>query len=212
MAMGRGMLVEEPRAALARIAVERGVSLSRLSRLIGRNPAYIQQHVMRGSPRRLDEQDRETIAAFLGIDEEMLGGRAPRMVGVARFDLAASAGPGGMTEIEAPRAALMLPPETLAGLGVRAADASMIRVAGDSMVPTLWPGDDILVDAGQTCVRGKGGVYVLRLDDVLMVKRVARGTGRLIVTSDNPEAPSPGEVAGDRVAIVGRVVWVSRTL
>jgi phage repressor protein C with HTH and peptisase S24 domain len=106
----------------------------------------------------------------------------------------------------------MLPPETLAGLCVRAADASMIRVAGESMVPTLWPGDDILVDAAQTAVRGKGGVYVLRLDDVLMVKRVARGAGGLVVISDNPEAPSPGEVAADRAAIIGRVVWVSRTL
>jgi phage repressor protein C with HTH and peptisase S24 domain len=206
------MLSEDPRAALARIAGERGVSLSRLSRLIGRNPAYIQQHVTRGSPRRLEERDRETIAAFLGIDESVLGGRGARTVGVARFDLAASAGPGGSAEIEAPRAALMLPPETLSGLGVRAADASMIRVAGESMVPTLWPGDDILVDAAQTAVRGRGGVYVLRLDDVLMVKRIVRGAGGLIVTSDNLEAPSPGEVAGDRVTIVGRVVWVSRTL
>lgn len=206
------MLIEDPRAALTRLAAEQGVSLSRLSRLIGRNPAYIHQHVTRGSPRRLDETDRETIAAFLGVDEAVLGGRTPRPVAVARFDLAASAGPGGLAEIEVPRAALMLPPETLAGLGVRAADASMIRVAGDSMVPTLWPGDEILVDAAQTTVRGKGGVYVLRLDEVLMVKRVARAGGGLVVTSDNPDAPSPGTVAIDRVAIVGRVVWASRTL
>ncbi|PCD02695.1 hypothetical protein COC42_15030 [Sphingomonas spermidinifaciens] len=206
------MLVEDPRAALARLAAERGVSLSRLSRLIGRNPAYVQQHVTRGSPRRLGEEDRETIAAFLGVDEAVLGGRATRAVPVARFDLAASAGPGGLAEIEEPRAALMLPPEMLAGLGVRAADASMIRVAGDSMVPTLWPGDDILVDAAQTAVSAKGGVYVLRLDEVLMVKRVVRGAGGLVVTSDNADAPSPGSVAADRVAIVGRVVWVSRAL
>ncbi|WP_315760733.1 S24 family peptidase [Sphingomonas sp. Y38-1Y] len=206
------MLVEDPRAALARLAAERGVSLTRLSRLIGRNAAYVHQHVTRGSPRRLDEQDRETIAAFLGVDEALLGGRAAPAMAVARYDLSASAGPGTLAEIEAPRRAAMLPAEMLAGLGVRADDASMIRVAGESMVPTLWPGDDILVDAARTDVARSGGVYVLRLGDVLMVKRVAREAGGVRVTSDNPEAESPGLVAPADLSIIGRVVWVSRRL
>ena len=41
------------RAALARLIEERGEDYAGLSRLIGRNPAYIQQFIKRGSPRRL---------------------------------------------------------------------------------------------------------------------------------------------------------------
>ncbi|MEZ0495026.1 helix-turn-helix transcriptional regulator [Sphingomonas sp. IW22] len=210
--MLRAMMVEDPRAALARLAAERGISLSRLSRLIGRNPAYVQQHVSRGSPRRLDERDRELIAAYLGVDEAALGGRAMPVVAVPRFDLTASAGPGGVAEIEWPAAPMTLPPELLASLNVRPEKASMIRVAGESMQPTLHPGDEILVDSARASVPAGGAVFVLRLDDVLMVKRVRPGGGRLLITSDNDAAPSPGPVEAERVRVIGRVVWVSRRL
>lgn len=207
------MKSEDPRAAIVRLAAERGVSLARLSRLVGRNAAYIQQHVTRGSPRRLGETERGVIAAFLGVDEQVLGGPAPVAAAVARFDLAASAGPGGVAEIEWPSVPASLPAELLAQLGVRAERASMIRVAGDSMLPTLWPGDEILVDADRVVVpKGAGALFVLRLDDVLMVKRVAREAGGLSVVSDNAAAPSPGLVDPARAAIVGRVVWASRRL
>ncbi|HTG37487.1 S24 family peptidase [Sphingomonas sp.] len=205
-------MVEEPRAALARLASERRISLAELSRLIGRNPAYVQQHVARGSPRRLDERDREVIAAYLGVDEAMLGGRAAGDVSIPRFNLAASAGPGGVVEIDQPAVPMALPPALLRSLKVRADHASMIRVAGDSMHPTLDAGDEILVDSAQTAVPGGGGVFVLRIDEVLMVKRVRADGPALIVTSDNPAAPSPGRVDVARVRLIGRVVWVSRRL
>jgi repressor LexA len=201
----------EHREILARIALERGVSLSRLSRLIGRNPAYVQQHVMRGSPRRLDEQDRGIIADYLGIDPALLGG-PPRALPVSRYDIAASAGPGGMVEIEVPTTPVAFPPDLLASLGVKPSAASIIRVSGDSMVPTLMPGDEILVDAARARpVRG-GGVYVLRLDDTLMVKRVRPVGDLLAITSDNADAVSPGTLIAERVTLIGRVVWVGRRL
>ncbi|MGN5374741.1 hypothetical protein [Sphingomonas hankookensis] len=84
------------RAALARIAGERGVSLAELSRILGRNPAYVQQYIDRGSPRRLSEPDRATLARYLGVPESVLGGPPERAwVAVPRIDAAASAGPGG---------------------------------------------------------------------------------------------------------------------
>lgn len=212
MAMLRKMMVEDSRAALARLAAERGVSLSLLSRLIGRNPAYVQQHVTRGSPRRLGEEDRATIAAYLGVDETLLGGGAARATPVPRYDIAASAGPGGFVEVEVPGTPMGFPRELLASLGVRADMASVIRVAGDSMTPTLLPGDEIMVDAARDrAVRG-GAVFALRLDDVLMVKRVRPVADGVEVTSDNPAAPSPGIVSGDRVTLIGRVMWVGRRL
>lgn len=204
--------IEDPREMLARAAAARGVSLSRLSRLIGRNPAYVQQHVTRGSPRRLSEQDREIIAAYLGIDEAVLGGRASPVTPVARYDIAASAGGGGLVEIEQAARAMPLPAELLASLGVDGARASMIRVTGGSMLPTLAPDDEILVDVGRRRVPRAGGVFVLRHDGVLMVKRIHPHPAGYRVTSDNPDAPSPGVVAADAIDIVGRVMWVSRRL
>lgn len=63
------------RALLVQLADERGSSLAALSRLIGKNPAYLHQFVTRGSPKRLHEDDRRNLAAFLDIDERELGAR-----------------------------------------------------------------------------------------------------------------------------------------
>ena len=63
-----------------------------------------------------------------------------------------------------------------AGCGVDARPPdrlSIIRVDGDSMAPTLNAGDDILVDLGDCVDRLRDGIYVLRADDVLVVKRLA---------------------------------------
>ena len=43
----------DARARLLALAGERRVSLAQLSGLIGRNPAYLQQFVRKGSPRKL---------------------------------------------------------------------------------------------------------------------------------------------------------------
>ncbi|TKD51747.1 S24 family peptidase [Sphingomonas baiyangensis] len=205
------MLPPDPRTALAAAAAAQGVSLMRLSRVIGRNDAYVQQYVARGSPRVLPERERRLIADYLGIEDEVLGG-PPGLRAVARFDVAASAGPGGVAEIDVPEHPRLVDPAMLAMLGVAGDAASMIRVAGASMAPTLLDGDDILVDSARRDVSAGGGVFVLRLDGVVMVKRVAPAPGGLHVSSDNPDAPDPGIVARARVRVIGRVVWVGRAL
>jgi phage repressor protein C with HTH and peptisase S24 domain len=64
-------------------------------------------------------------------------------------------------------------------------------VEGDSMAPTLNAGDDILVDLGAASGRLRDGIYVLRIDDAVVVKRLALNpTGRRVtVQSDNPACP-----------------------
>jgi hypothetical protein len=68
---------EQRMADLRRLAADRGISLAALSRRIDRNVAYLQQHVERGSPRRLSEDDRYVLARLLGVDERALGAREP---------------------------------------------------------------------------------------------------------------------------------------
>jgi transcriptional regulator with XRE-family HTH domain len=70
-------MTDSIRTTLRRRADERGISLSSLSRTIGRNAAYVQQFVERGTPRRLDDLDRLHIAMALNIDERELGARDP---------------------------------------------------------------------------------------------------------------------------------------
>ena len=65
----------EVRATLVDLAADRGDSLSALSRLIGRNVAYLQQFVYRGTPERLDEADRLVLAQHFQVDERRLGAR-----------------------------------------------------------------------------------------------------------------------------------------
>ena len=56
----------DARANLLDLANERGASLAGLSTLIGRNASYLQQYIRKGSPKKLEEQDRRTLAKFFG--------------------------------------------------------------------------------------------------------------------------------------------------
>ena len=214
---------QDPRAALDRLLTERGVDYARISQVIGRNPAYIQQYIKRGSPRRLAEDDRARIAAYLGVPEAMLGGpvqrvvaptraRGPGMILVPKLAIGASAGAGASVDGEAVEGEVAFDPKWLRDLGADPRALSIIRVEGDSMAPTLDDGDDILVDGGDAAARLRDGIYVLRMDDVLMVKRVARapGQGRISVISDNPHYRSWDDLPMASVQLVGRVVWTGR--
>jgi repressor LexA len=200
------------RAALEALIAEQGGNLSDLSRLLGRNLAYLQQYLVRGTPRLLSEADRGLLARYFGVPEARLGGPEPDgLVEVPRLDVGASAGPGGLVEGEARRRPGALSPALLRELGVRAEAASMIRVKGDSMLPTLADGDEILVDRDRRRVEGRGGVFVIRLDGELMVKRLRLGLGGVEVISDNPDWETR-LVAMRDLEVVGRVAWLGRAI
>lgn len=203
---------EAQRAALAGVMEGQGRTLAELSRVIRRNPAYLQQYLKRGSPRVLAEADRARLARYMGVPEAVLGGRgAGGVVEVARLDVGASAGPGRLVSEEARRQPGMFPPAMLRQLGVRPDAASMIRVEGDSMSPLLEDGDEILIDSDQRGVGRGGGVFVLRLEGELMVKRLRLAVGGIEVVSDNPAYPVRF-VAARELEILGRVAWLGRAL
>jgi hypothetical protein len=64
----------DARSTLDRLIRQNRDDYSALSRMIGRNPAYIQQFIKRGSPKRLEEGDRRTLARYFGVSERLLGG------------------------------------------------------------------------------------------------------------------------------------------
>lgn len=94
-------------------------------------------------------------------------------------------------------------------------DLYLIYVDGDSMEPTLRPGDVILVDH-RDIGPSRDGIYVLRMDGALLVKRLQRlPGGNINVASDNasyePFTINVSALPQD-FAIVGRVVWSGRLL
>jgi phage repressor protein C with HTH and peptisase S24 domain len=82
------------------------------------------------------------------------------------------------------------------------------------MHPTLSDGDDIMVDLSATGRKLQDGIYVLRRDDALLVKRIALHPARstLTIASDNPAYASWTDCAAHEVEIIGRVVWAGRRI
>jgi phage repressor protein C with HTH and peptisase S24 domain len=195
---------EPPPQALARIAAAQGVSLSALSRMLGRNIAYLQQYVRRGSPRVLPEADRAKLAAFLGVEESVLGGppREEGEVAVPFLAVAASAGPGALAADERAVRTMSFARAVLRELGVAPEHASVILVAGESMAPTLADGDRLLVDCADRRVPARGGVFVIREGDALSVKRLVPAAGRMRIVSDNPDYAERSGEAG--LTVIGR--------
>lgn len=201
----------EQREALEHAAAVRGESLAALSRLIGRNAAYLQQFVTRGSPKLLAEADRRKLARYLGISDTALGGPAAEgLVPVARVDAGAAAGRGRLVESER-RSQLLLDPALLRRLGVRADMASTIRVEGASMEPTLCDGDEILVDGARRAIGVRPAIYVFRREGLVAVKRLRTMGSEVEVVSDNP-AFGREVVEARAIEVVGRVVWLHRAL
>jgi len=204
----------DARTRLAEAARDNGSSLAALSRMLGRNPTYLQQYITKGSPRKLEEEDRRRLAQFLGLRESDLG--APKegsdtttgnWVEVARLNVDASAGPGAIEASEEPFDAFRFSRHWLAEHGLEGAKLSAIRVIGDSMEPLLREGDEVLVDQRDQPFRD--GIHVVRLDDTLLVKRVAsQGGGRFSLLSQNLAYP-PISVNAEEFSIIGRVVWKS---
>lgn len=206
----------DPRRVIETLAVSFGESLAALSRLLGRNDAYLQQFVKRGTPRLLAERDRRILAAYFRVEEVVLGGpvaSAPApMIALRLLDVAASAGPGRLVEAERATATLPFDRAMLERLGIQSSSLAMIDAAGDSMAPVIEHGDRIMVDEADRRVDGRGAIYVLRIDGTLVVKRVVRAGDRLKISSDNPDYPALPDCDADDVEIIGKVVWLSRAL
>lgn len=219
------------RKRLDELISARGEDYASLSRLLGRNPTYIQQFVKRGVPRRLSETDRRMLAEHFGIAERLLGGpedigtravmarpglvqRNEDYVLIPQLAIGASAGHGVEPGDETPLAVMAFQANWVRSIASGRPDAlNVIGVEGDSMLPTLADGDQILVDTDDR-ERLRDGIYVLRTDDALLVKRLSvnPASRRLTIQSDNESYPSWDDCDPAGVQVVGRVVWVGRRL
>jgi phage repressor protein C with HTH and peptisase S24 domain len=90
---------------------------------------------------------------------------------------------------------------------------SLMEVVGNSMEPEIREGDCVLVNESVRDILA-GAVYAVGVEDTVMVKRVERHPGKLVLISDNTDY-SPIYLQGDEmdsVRIIGKVIWVCREL
>jgi len=89
----------------------------------------------------------------------------------------------------------------------------LIDVRGDSMEPTLYDGDTVLVDRSKNTLRSDG-IYVFREGDELFIKRIERQLGgKILIKSDNPRyEPYYFDPVDGEKTVFGKVVWFARTL
>ena len=214
-------MMSDARVMLERLCAERGEDFAGLSKMLGRNPAYIQQFVRRGVPKRLKEEERRKLARYFSVSEALLGGPAETgggpdgLTSVKRHPVSVSAGPGAVVAEELGKPYFAFDERWLKALTSTPPDSlSIVRVEGDSMSPTLNPGDEILVDLGDSADRLRDGIYVLRIDDALVVKRLALNPlgRRVTVQSDNPAYPDWPDCGLNEVNCIGRVVWAGRKI
>lgn len=87
----------------------------------------------------------------------------------------------------------------------------LINATGNSMQPVIDDRDLLLVDLSQKLITDEG-IYVIRLDTTLVVKRVQKILNGVILISDNPQYP-PREISADNfnendAAVIGKVIAV----
>ena len=87
----------------------------------------------------------------------------------------------------------------------------LIDIYGNSMEPALKDGDTVLIDTSEKDILA-GSIYAVGIDDTIMVKRIEKHPGKLVLMSDNkdyePVYLSQNEM--NSVRIIGKVVWISR--
>ncbi len=128
------------------------------------------------------------------------------------YAVQASAGPGALVSEEYQEYSLAFPPSYLKVLTSSSPkNLSIISVKGESMEPTLLDNDIVLLDMSKTNL-SYDGLFVIRFDDALHVKRVGRSPkkGHITIISDNKDLYPPMTAAVADIEPVGKVLWYGR--
>lgn len=88
----------------------------------------------------------------------------------------------------------------------------LMRIAGDSMAPTIQEDDTVMIDIGRRDIRD-GMIYALRVDSTVMIKRLSfRIGGKVLIISDNRAEYDAYEANVKDLHVIGQVIFFCRTL
>lgn len=139
-------------------------------------------------------------------------GAAALFVGVPKVRARLSAGGGSFETQDEVRTVVPFRQDWLRRKGT-ITGMVLMDVVGNSMEPEIRHGDMVLIDQGQTAIVAHG-VYAVGVEDTVLVKRVEKRPGALVLLSDNRDY-APIVLSGDALEalrVIGRVLWVGREL
>lgn len=89
----------------------------------------------------------------------------------------------------------------------------LVKVSGDSMEPTLYSGDLVLIDRSRNYIDGQGGIYAIDIHNEIMIKRIhiVLPDDKVQIISDNPKYQVM-KVETSRINIDGKVIWFGREI
>lgn len=191
---------------------ETGISMAELSRVSGVSYDVINK-LKRREASSTSAENAAALLRALGISaHEAADSQVGAETGmVAVYDVEASAGHGAVVDSEQVLCNMAFGAAFLRRMtDAKPSDLAIIRVKGHSMEPTLIDDDHVLVDRTKTNL-SYDGLFVLRFDDALHVKRVGRSArrGNVMVISDHPSYRDL-DMPKEDLDVIGRVLWVGR--
>lgn len=207
---------------------ELGLSQAEVGRrAFGQADGSALQNIRRGSSPTFEKLQR--LCEVLGIDVSLTGPSAPSLRpkgptidGFAQIPLhsaSLSAGHGHENHSEGIVDYLAFRRDWLRRIGVSPSSAVLARADGDSMQPTIWHNDLVLIDrtradlpVRKTDERARrSSIFALIEDGQARIKRVERPSeGELLLLSDNPDY-GPQFARSDEISIIGKVMWWGHT-
>ena len=197
-----------PRQALDDLIREREETYAAVSRLLGRNSAYIQQYIKRGTPARLDQSDIVQLALHFDVPAKLLGGKESSSTSrrsVITVPVIEAKG------LETPQERSRIVDEAwLRRLCNRPAGLAILPIAGEAMQPTLQNGDEVIIQRLRSHDALQDGLYAVRGSSETFVRRIALDPtkNRISVLTDHPAYPSWNGVQRKAINVVGRVIWI----
>lgn len=213
--------------------IELGLSQAQLSmRAFGRNDTSAVQNIKRGSSPSFERLG--ALADALGWDlyfgparetgvVEQVAIAGAEYAHVPLHDAMLAAGAGSRNDTEKIIDHLAFRKDWLKRIGVTASAARLARVHGESMQPTMWPDDLILIDTkrNEPPIRTRdcrdhrrSSIYAMIDHGEARVKRIERpATEQMMLLSDNPDyAPELRQGKDlEGIKIIGKVVWWGHT-
>lgn len=211
----------------------RGLSEAAASRAAVGNPSALKNlRVRRGAgTRNHPVENLKAIADSLGL-EFYIG--PPREQGVVKHTMVEgsdfaqvplheaflAAGQGVENQCETVVGHLAFRRDWMRKIGTSPSNAVLARAQGDSMQPSIWHDDVVMIDRARSEIpihnwdpnaRQRLPIYALLDDGLARLKRVERPeANRVLLLSDNPDYP-PQLAKIETLHVIGKVVWWGHT-
>ncbi len=199
---------------------QRHLNMSAVSKMLGKNHAYLHQFLDRGIPAQLPELVREQLARILDVPEEKLkggGGKGSRLPPVGRPGApfmgdkipvygAAQGGPDGWFPWNGDIVDYVSRPPHLAG----ATGAYAVFVAGSSMEPRYYAGEIVYIHPGKPVTVGAFVLVEVKPESEgdtprAFIKRLVRRTATK-VTFEQFNPPKEIDIKASDIKSMRRIV------